>query len=91
METSLASNRGAVVVDADRRAVEGVELGRVGLPVARVCLPEVGAVEELEAGAGEVDRLERVDEAEELAGAPEPKSSPSSLTKVSTAGPTITW
>ena len=61
-------DRGAVVVDADGGAVEGLELGGVRLLVARMAFPEVGAVEELEAGAGDVDGLEAVDEAEDLAG-----------------------
>ena len=52
-------DRGAVVVDADGGAVEGLELGGVRLLVAGVALPEVRAVEELEAGAGDVDGLER--------------------------------
>jgi hypothetical protein len=58
--------RGAAVVDADRLAVEGLEVAGVGLLVAGMPFPEVGALEEVEAGAVDGDGFERVDEAEDL-------------------------
>ena len=59
-------DRGAVVVDADGRPVGFLGLAVVGLRIARRAFPEMGAVEEFEAGAVDVHRLERVDEAEQL-------------------------
>ena len=66
METSLrVGDRGAAVVDADGGAVGGLPVGGALLQIARVALPEVAAVEELEAGGVDVDGLEAVDEAED--------------------------
>ena len=59
-------DRGAVVVDADRGAIEPLPFRRVRLPGARMALPEMRALEEAEPRAGDVDRLEAVDEAEDL-------------------------
>src|SRR5262249_41132040 len=49
---------GAVVVDADRGAIGLVGLALVGLGVAWIGLPEMGAIEELEAWARDVHRFE---------------------------------
>src|SRR5690606_11448049 len=57
---------GAVLVNADRIAVEGDEIGIIGLCVAWHSFPKMAALEELETRAVDVDRFERVDEAEEF-------------------------
>ena len=58
--------RGAVRVHTDGGTVCLVIFGLVRLRIARVAFPEIGSLEELEARAGKVHRLERVDEAEDL-------------------------
>ena len=56
----------AVLVDADGGAVRFVGVRLVLLRIARIALPEIGAFEEFEAGRGQVDRFQAVDEAEQL-------------------------
>ena len=56
----------AVVGETDLFPIEFFELRRVAFAVAGHGLPEIAALEVLEARAGNVHRLDRVDEAEEL-------------------------
>ncbi len=58
--------RSAVRVDTDGGTVGLVIFGLVCLRIARIAFPEIGALEELETRAGKVNRLERVDKAEDL-------------------------
>ncbi len=59
-------NRGAIVIDAHRRAIGFFMRRLVRLRIARHAFPEIGAFEVLEARRRHVDRLKAVDKAEDL-------------------------
>ena len=56
---------GAILVHAHLAAIEGVELRGLGAGIARIGLPEIGTLEELEAWALEAHGFQAVDEAEQ--------------------------